>query len=221
MERGRSNRKVTKSTYVYDVIMQRIADGHLAPGAALDRSALAAELNVSRQPLDSAIDLLANDGFVDVFPQHGSFVARIDATKVRDRFLVRRALEAEIAHEAVEHVTDAWLSDLRMNLRFQVVALESGSLGALFRHDIEFHAMIHALRPSHEALEILRRHETYNGWVRRHLLPAPGRARQTIEEHQAIWDALAARDGDAAACAMRRHLLNSEHQFRDGSERAV
>lgn len=213
-------RRTTKSSRTYDTLLDRIVDGHLTPGTALDKLSLAAELKVSRQPLDHAIDRLADEGLVDIFPQHGSFVAKIDAAIVADRFLVRRAIETEVIRIAAPHVTDALLRKLELNLRYQDVALEGDDLVALFSHDIAFHALIHTIHPFSEATALLRRNETYIRWVRRSLLPNPGRAAQTISEHQTILDALAARDGDAAAKAMRDHLLMTERQFQNGTQTA-
>jgi DNA-binding GntR family transcriptional regulator len=52
--------------------------------------------------------------------------------------------------------------------------------------------------------------------MRRLLLPAPRRNPDTIVEHKAILAALAARDPEGAARAMRRHLgnvLQELHRF--------
>ena len=55
----------------------------LPPGAPLHKEDIALELGVSRAPVSEAISRLADEGLVEVFPRHGSFVAPIRAAEVR------------------------------------------------------------------------------------------------------------------------------------------
>ena len=49
---------------VYDALLHSITEGTLAAGARLAQEDLAAQLNVSRQPVLQALRLLKKDGFV-------------------------------------------------------------------------------------------------------------------------------------------------------------
>src|SRR3979409_2644024 len=67
----------SKAGRVYSVLRRRIRELAIPPGAPLRKEDVALELGVSRAPVSEAIARLADEGLIDVFPQHGSFVATI------------------------------------------------------------------------------------------------------------------------------------------------
>src|SRR5215831_13005105 len=99
-------RDASKTDRVYALLRRRIRELTLAPGAPLRKEEIALELGVSRAPVSEAIARLAEEGLIDVFPQHGSFVAPIRATDVRESLFVRTALEVE-AIRRLAQVVDA------------------------------------------------------------------------------------------------------------------
>src|SRR3982750_2666552 len=80
---------------VQDVIRDAIVRLELSPGAIIDKVALCARLGVSRFPVSEALGRLATEGFVEVLPQRGTRVARIDLSDCRQAMFIRRALEVE------------------------------------------------------------------------------------------------------------------------------
>src|SRR5436190_9934367 len=80
---------------VQDVIRDAIVRLELPPGTAIDKAALCARLGVSRFPVSEALGRLAAEGFVEVLPQRGTRVARIDMDDCHQAMFIRRALEIE------------------------------------------------------------------------------------------------------------------------------
>src|SRR5258708_10373307 len=69
---------------IADIIRDRIAEGGLPAGSFIDEPALALELEVSRTPVREALKVLAFEGLVDIFPNQGSYVAKITPEDPRD-----------------------------------------------------------------------------------------------------------------------------------------
>ena len=61
---------------------------------------MAASFGVSRTPVREALIRLADEGLIDIYPQAGTFVSRIDLAAVREAQFVRQALETAVAIEA-------------------------------------------------------------------------------------------------------------------------
>ena len=80
---------------VQDVVRDAIVRLEFPPGMAIDKAALCARLGVSRFPVSEALGRLAAEGFVDILPQRGTRVARIDMGDCRQAMFIRRALETE------------------------------------------------------------------------------------------------------------------------------
>src|SRR5262249_50098221 len=148
----------------------------------------------SRQPISIAIDRLAIDGLVDVIPQHGSFVSKLRAKPVAERFFVRRAIEAELVAAAARSVTDDLIRRLDLSMRYQQVALDADDRIGFLQRDYEFHQIISDHSPIEEAVRILDRLEAYLGRIRFLLMPGSGRPAQTIVEHKAVRDGIASGD---------------------------
>ena len=146
-------RRSSKADHVYRDLKESILSGALEPGGAIDKLALCERLGVSRFPVSSAINRLAFERLVTVEPQHGSFVAKISIDDVRERLLVRRALEAEIAAQAAERMPNDGVEALERNLRYQQAAVEARDVAGFYALDVDFHRLL----PAQLGLAPLRR----------------------------------------------------------------
>src|SRR5437764_5651421 len=109
---------------VQDVIRDAIVRLELPPGTAIDKAALCARLGVSRFPISEALGRLETEGFVEVLPQRGTRVARIDLADCRQAMFIRRALEAETMRALAPRAGASLLAALETNLREQEAALD-------------------------------------------------------------------------------------------------
>ena len=214
-QRERAPLRATKAVFVYENLKSAIVTGALRPGHPLDKIALAEQFGASRQPISNAIDRLAFDGLVDVIPQHGSFVAKLRAKPVAERFVIRRAIEAELVAMAARSVTDDLIRRLDLTIRYQQVALDAEDRAGFMQRDYEFHQAICNHSPVEEAGRILDRLEAYLGRIRFLLLPGSQRPLETIAEHQAIRNALASGEPAKASDTMRRHIDAVENHFQE------
>lgn len=200
------DRDLSKTERVYAVLRHRIRELTLPPGAPLRKEEIALELGVSRAPVSDAITRLAEEGLVDVFPQHGSFVAAIRATDVREALFIRAALETEAMRQLATRADAKILRDLDDNIAAQAVALRANDLGKFYDLDEALHALLFGGVEKPRALRLLEAARAPLDRVRRLALPEPGRPEQTLTEHRALVDAIRSGDAEYAASAMRAHL---------------
>src|ERR1051325_1661023 len=121
-------RDISKTDRVYEVWRRRIRELALVPGAPLRKEEIALELGVSRAPVSDAITRLAEEGLVDVFPQHGSFVAAIRGSDVREALFIRTALETEAMRQLALRSDARIVRELDDNIAAQSKALQAGNL---------------------------------------------------------------------------------------------
>jgi DNA-binding GntR family transcriptional regulator len=189
---------------VYEILRRQVLTMELPPGAALSENELAATLGVSRTPVRESLILLAEEGLVQVFPQVGSFVSRVDPVKVADAQFLREAVELAALDDLPEVLDPDVVSDLRSNVEQQ---REDGiDLEEFFALDEAFH---HGL---------LRLSGHANAWAT--VVAAKGhldRARRLglydvsspgvfVHQHADILDAVTRGDVQQARTAMRAHL---------------
>lgn len=199
-------REASKAERVYDSLRRRIRELALPPGAPLRKEEIALELGVSRAPVSEAIARLAEEGLVEVFPQHGSFVAPIRAADVRESLFIRTALETEAMRRLAPIAASALIAELEANLAAQAEALADGDLASFHDLDEALHATIFAATETPRALRLLDAARAPVDRMRRLALPEPGRAEETLDEHRRMVEALRTGDAEFAAAAMRVHL---------------
>ena len=199
-------RDILKADLVHAAVRRRIRDLQLPPGAALRKEELAAEFGVSRAPVNEAIARLAEEGLVEVYPQHGSFVAAIRASDVRDGLFVRVGLETEAIREAARRCDPNLIATLDDNLAAQAAALAAADLSSFYELDERLHALVFSSIGHARAQRLLETARAPLDRVRRLALPEPGRPEKTLVEHRRLVEAIRLGDPEFAAAAMRAHL---------------
>src|SRR4051794_3277228 len=203
---------------VQDVVRDAIVRLELPPGTAIDKAALCARLGVSRFPVSEALGRLAAEGFVEVLPQRGTRVARIDLANCRQAMFIRRALETEAAREIAPRADATLLSALEKNLREQEGALGTDYSTRFHQLDLAMHELLlgflgydrvrHAVEAARGSLDRARL-----------FMCTPQRQLATFNEHKAIVAAVKKRDPDAAVSAMEGHLDAVMAELVDFAER--
>src|SRR5450631_1887046 len=92
----RLDRERQAAPQVFERLRSMIIALDLPPGSPLSRAALATQFGVSSTPIRDALMRLAEEGLVDVFPQHATVVSRIDVKRAQQAHFLRQALELEI-----------------------------------------------------------------------------------------------------------------------------
>lgn len=199
---------LSKAERVYQELRRKIRELALPPGAPLRKEEIALALGVSRAPVSEAIARLADEALVDVYPQHGSFVAPIRADDVRESLFIRTALEVEAIRRVTQQADAALLQHLEANLEHQRAALKDRDFARFYDLDEALHAAIFSATQTPRALKLLDAARAPLDRPRRIALPEVGRPEATFAEHRRLVDAIATADPEFAAAAMRAHLAN-------------
>jgi len=187
----------------YDLILQAIDGGIYRPGSRLVESELAERFGVSRTPIREALQrletqsLLTRDG-------RSLIVASLDHAQTAELYAVRTELEGLAARLAARHAAEEEIQVLR-----EMVEADRALLGdpeALARANRRFHHQIHLA--SHNRYLVQQLDLVYRSMalMARTSLAAEGRGEKALAEHQSIVQAIADRDGDRAAQALKDHL---------------
>jgi DNA-binding GntR family transcriptional regulator len=93
--------------HAYYSIRDRILRGDLPFGAGLSRRVLAEELAISIVPVGDALQRLENDGLVESRPRVGTRVRIPTAKAIRGHYILREALESQVARIFAEKASAA------------------------------------------------------------------------------------------------------------------
>ena len=201
---------------VYEQIIHDIRLGRLLPGERLTETDLAARFQISRTPVREAIRQLETDGLVVHMPRLGATIRRLDPAEVSELYEMRAVLESTAARLAARAASKPELAEISA-LHDAMAGTED--IDTLYRLNQLFHTtildaarnrfLVNAMASVQKTLLILGRSTLEDG----------GRPRTAQREHQAIVDALWAKDEDTAESAMRQHI-EAAHAARLAQKRA-
>ncbi|PZU93803.1 MAG: GntR family transcriptional regulator [Chelatococcus sp.] len=196
----------TAASLVQDALRQAILSMQIVPGAPLVEKELTAHFGVSRTPIREALIRLKEEGLVEIFPQAGTFVARIPTEAIPEAVFIRQALECATVELVATVAAGAAVPALDASIARLHEAYDAADREAFHRADEEFHEALALAAGFPGIWKIAQAAKSQIDRCRRMTLPVPGRMAMVIREHLAIADAVRRGDGPAAAAAMRAHL---------------
>jgi DNA-binding GntR family transcriptional regulator len=205
---------------LHDEIVEKLRDmigeGELAPGVRVPEKLLCMRFGVSRTPLREALKVLASEGLIDLHPNRGAVIAKVELSALEEIFPVMGHLEALAGELACAHITEDEIAEIRALHYQMVVFFRRGDRPEYFRINQQIHDLIltaarnRALAGVHRTLAGRIRHARYVANV------TQGRWAKAVEEHEEILVALAGRDGPRLAALLKRHLANKFEAVREG-----
>ena len=199
----------------YRRIKTLIEDGEIEPSARLRQGDLADALAISRTSVREALHRLTGDDLVVFETNRGFFVASFHLDAVLERLEVRLVLEPGLARLASERRTKVDLSDLG-----QIVKAQRDADTSRLAHDMsrEFHIRLARTTRNEQAVRVLE--SLWSLDLGRRLLArrmaTPGWQEGDAAEHDAILEAVAARDAERAASLMEQHVAATHQHWSKG-----
>ena len=190
-------------TDAYALILQAIDVGVFKPGDRLVESDLADRFGVSRTPIREALqrletqNLLTRDG-------RSLIVASLSHNEMAELYAVRSELEGLAARLAAQHASAEEVLVLREMVQEDRKLTDDPS--ALSRANRRFHKQIHLASHNRFLVRQLDLVHRSMALMATTSLAAEGRGEVVMEEHNAIVEAIAAGDQDAAQQALRDHI---------------
>jgi DNA-binding GntR family transcriptional regulator len=206
---------VPNVTRIRRALENAIVDGRYPPGSRLDPEALATEFDCSRTPIREALQQLEASGLVRVFPKRGTYVSEWTPGELAERFEVMAEIESACARLAARRITDAELAEFEIVHEECRDLAEAGDVDAYYLRNSDFHHCIY--RATHNVFleeEASRLHAMLQPY-RRMQLQVRNRMARSYAEHDAVVAAIRAGDAEAAAAAMRTHVVIQGDRFHD------
>ena len=205
---SRKNKNLT--LMVYEHLMELMLNYEIVPGQRLVFVDLAKQLKVSRTPVNNALGILAQEGYLDFIPNQGYSVHKITRQEAEDLYEVRDVLEIGFIGQAIRRMSN---DDIKRIERCKI-AYEKGVAGRvtrkLFILDADYHlAIINVVgneyltnRYGELCKKIYLRIRTEDLVM--------SRIEDIIHEHNMLFEAVQTRDVDLAKECIRRHHTASK-----------
>lgn len=198
--------------WVTDRLRHDILEGRVKAGEWLRQERLAQEYGVSHMPVREALKQLAAEGLVEHVPYRGARVQRFTIEDVEDLYSCRAHIEAQAARHAALHISDRDIREMRVLHQRMARCVTPETLPEYRELNRRFHALLYAACERPFLTRLLGQlwnafpRMLWNSFPQVAASSVPGREVADTAEHEAILQALEARDPDAVEEAMRRHI---------------
>ena len=191
---------------VAELLRQRIFSRELQPGSWIDELKIAEEYGISRTPLREALKVLAAEGLVTMKVRRGAYVTEVSDKDLADVYHLLALLESDAAGVVARQATDlelAELNGLHTELKAAVKKREQ-----FFAINERFHMRILEIADNRWRQQMVADLRKVMKLNRHNSLLKAGRIGESLQEHQAVMDALLARDPVLTQARMHAHFLS-------------
>lgn len=197
-------------------IQRAIVAGEIPPGSKIREPELARRFDLSRAPLREALARLERCHLIERLPNIGARVVQLSLSNLRALYQIREAMEGLACRLAAEHMAASEIAELQQLLdqHLSTQRVREGESYYQEAGDVDFHYRI--IQGSNNPYLInLLCHELYHlvRMYRVQLGMNGPRVSRAFDEHKAILNAIAQRDGELADLLMRRHIAASRQNI--------
>ena len=195
----------------YDYIKSRILDGTFSFNQIYSESRIAVEIGISRTPVRDAVHRLCQESLIDIVPNKGFMLHKLNEQDVRETYDIRSAVEgycarrAALSHTAPE--IQALLEELERSLALQQQIFEEGrDVAAFADEDQRFHRLLVSCSGNSAFIDLFDQYMYRIKKLACYSLKKENRMLETLKEHRQIFEAIAAGSGQAAYDAVLFHM---------------
>lgn len=181
-------------TNVLELFHEKIEYMEWLPGEVLHEARLCEEFSVSRTPIREALIILQGEKLVNILPQSGTFVAKIDTEYIKQLTYFRHVMEKEILLEMIDKNISA-IKETEKILAMQEIDLKLHDVKSFMKNDDDFHEQLFRLAGHQELWEIIEKSSRQRNrfrWLKAKLIGLT----PTITQHREIVDCIERKDRD-------------------------
>lgn len=191
---------------VEDRLRAAISTGLFKPGQRLIERELCKLTGVGRTSIREALRQLEAEQLVLTIPHRGPVVRAISIDEARQLYEVRALLEGYSGRMFAEHGNEEEIGELKEALEGVTGAVKKNDRSVLIEAKSRFYAVLMKGSRNELLMQMLKQFNDRISLLRITSMSPAGRVQRSVEELEAIYGAIAARDPDAAERACKHHI---------------
>jgi DNA-binding GntR family transcriptional regulator len=199
----------------YKAIKQAILSRQVGADQPLLEGTLAELLEISRTPVREALALLEHDGLLSAGSARGLWVTQMSQAEFLDLFAANETVEPSLARLAAIRSTDDQVDEMRQTLEASYGQVDRGDVAAHLAGGRRFHQLV-GEAAGNVALTrfVVQNEERTDMYILTHSSDLGGRTwRPSVDEHNAILEAIARREPEEAARLVIYHSQSIRHRL--------
>lgn len=190
---------------VASALRKAILSRELSEGDDITLEGIASQLEVSITPVREAFQLLDNEGLIHLRPNKGAVVLGVNEKAIKDHYETRAILESESVYKVCSNNSD--ISEIQNAFECAMEALKENDSSKYSNYNQAFHMAIWNAAGNDKITSLLS--SMWNGLSMGHKVTEEAYAHISVNEHEAIMQAIQDRDAEKAKKLMREHITRS------------
>ncbi|ULO08792.1 GntR family transcriptional regulator [Paenibacillus sp. 19GGS1-52] len=192
---------------LYSVIKNRILTMEYIPGQKISELEIAQQTNISRTPVREAFLRLSEEGLLQIVPQSGTYVSKIDLKMAEEARFVRQNIEKVIVANSCTHITPEQIANIQDIIDLQEFYSKKNQPEKFFDLDEKFHYAFYKIESKENTwnwLQSFNAHLNRFRWIRSSLVELD--LNLLIEHHKEILNVVKLGDAQRAEDLVSEHL---------------
>jgi len=200
-------KKKSISGNVYKTLKSRIYNLEYRPGRSLSVASLSKELEISRSPVRDALQHLAQENLVQIFPKSGTRVSLINIHLMEEERFVRKSLELSALKEMFYDSTTPILEAMEESIERQKSIDFKNDLINFLKEDDAFHKLIFKSINKEDCWGLAKNFTPNEHRVRLLIDKSIIKSNENIiQNHLDLFNAIKARNIESALAVDSKHL---------------
>ncbi|WP_391207863.1 GntR family transcriptional regulator [Psychrobacillus sp. L4] len=198
------------SDHVVTLIRKMILNGTLKPGERINQAQLAEKLQISRGPIREALRLLQNEGLIKYELNKGTYITTLSNEDAYEIYTLRGLLEGKAAQLALKNIQAQDFERLQELMEGFEKSFIENDLESQAQYDILFHQTVVRASKHNRLIHMHQQLDTQVGAMFFTVASiAPVRAKNVVENHQRLIDALKSGNEENVQKEFSEHYNNA------------
>ncbi len=199
-------RGVTVREQLVEEFREKILSLELLPGAELNPLNIAQSMGISKSPVREALLQLSEENLVEIVPQSGTRVSRINLSQVEEEQFLRISLEKEAAVQFCQRATDDDIRFLENEIQYQSVAGSNMDFARFLKEDDNFHQYFFKAIKMQRMWNVIQSQNGNYQRIRLLSFEEPEIIPSILEEHRQLVEAMKTKNVDRVLDVENMHL---------------
>ena len=207
-------KSVSIADQIFEKLEQDILGGEYTRGELLTEIKLSEQMGVSRTPVREALRRLEQEHIIEMSTR-GAVVVGISAQDIDLIYEIRMRIEGLAVRLAAQNAVKEDIERLRKTVELQEFYTKKGDAENIRNADSEFHRLLYRMSASAALCDTLTDLHKKILKYRSVSVSKRSRAKSSLSEHRAIFDAIAHGDAPLAERLTVEHIANARNNVKE------
>lgn len=196
-----------------DILRERIITGVIPADSRLTIAEIALEHGVSHMPVREALQWLQGEGLLEIIPNKGARVLRLDAEFIGSVYDTRSVVEGLLARTALANLTEDDRSKIERAHAAFLDAAAGLDIDTVYTRNREFHLALYSKSRNRPGLDIYNKYSALLLTLREKFGFGVGRVNAMVDQHDQILSAIRAGSAEKLAEITQLHAQGGKNDL--------